>query len=182
MDAVGQTLRRNWRYWSLLLVLAAPILLLIASEFGFFPWSGINCTTQEVDIYSGRIQHSRLLLFVPIERSVEDSALTKALLPEDTASLAAEWHHALTFSPGLRHSPHYIFHSAIHQIHELESAWQMAEFTPAARSATAKRVLQLWQQSGSDDGPRDYLRAVMELILSDRGIGKKIDQGDLPKP
>jgi hypothetical protein len=181
MDAVAQTLRRNWRYWLLLSALAAPILLLIASEFGFFPWSGINCTTEEVDIYSGRIRHSRFLLFIPIERRAEDSALTKALLPEDTASVTTEWHRALTFSPGLRNSPHHIFHSAIHQIHELESAWRLAEFTPSARRTSAKRVLQLWQQSGSDNGPRDYLRAVMELTLSDSGTGKRIEEGDLPK-
>ena len=58
------------------LFVAVPILLLIASELGFFPWSGINCTVQEVDIYSGRIRHSRYLLFIPIGRRIEDSALT----------------------------------------------------------------------------------------------------------
>jgi hypothetical protein len=173
-------LRRLLR-WTLLLVVAAPILLLIASELGFFPWSGINCTTQDVDIHSGRIRYSRYLLFVPIERRVEDSALTKALLPEDTASVRAEWHAAVTFSPGLRHSPHYIFHSAIHQIRELDGAWQMAEFTPAARRASAKRVLQLWQQSGSDYGARDYLRLVSELALADESRTRRIDERDLPK-
>jgi hypothetical protein len=173
--------QRHLLRWILLLVFAVPILLLVASELGFFPWSGINCTTQEVDIYSGRIRHSRFLLFVPIERRVEDSTLTKALLPEDIATVGAEWHYALTFSPGLRHSPHYIFHSAIHQIRELEGAWQFAEFTPAARRVSAKRVLQLWQQSGRDEGANDYLRAVSELALGDNNKTKRIDEGDLPR-
>src|SRR5262245_54527345 len=101
-------LRRLLR-WAPLLVMAAPILLIIASELGFFPWSRINCTTQDVDIYSGRIRHSRYLLFVPVERKVEDSALTKALLPEDTASIRADWRRALTFSSGLRNSPNYFY-------------------------------------------------------------------------
>ena len=167
--------------WTLLLLVAAPILLLIASELGFFPWSGINCTTQEVDIYSGRIRHSRHLLFIPVERRVEDSTLTKALLPEDTATVRAEWYTALTFSPGLRYSPHYIFHSAIHQMRQLEGAWELAQFTPAARRASAKCVLQLWQQSGGDDGASDYLRAVSELSLADDSRTKVIDERDLPR-
>jgi len=178
---MGQTLRRSWRYWLLLLALTAPILLLIASVLGFFPWSGINCTTQEVDIYSGRIRHSRFLLFVPIERRIEDSALTRALLPEDMAKARTEWHRAMTFSPGLRHSPHFIFHSAIHQIRELEDAWQFAAFTPSARRTSAKRVLQLWQKSGSDYGPRDYLRALIELAFTQNSTDRKIDDSDLPK-
>lgn len=156
----------------LLLLVTTPILLLIASQLGLFPWSGINCTTEDVDIYSGRIRHSRYLMFIPIQRSVEDSTLTKALLPEDIANARTEWHQALTFSPGLRHSPYYVFHTAISQIDELNKVWHMAQFTADARRASAKRLLQLWQQSGSVAGAREYLQAISELALPKERPGR----------
>src|SRR5438874_997679 len=75
------TKQRDLLTWPLLTILAAPILLLIASEFGSFPWSGINCTHGDVDIRTGRIRHSRYVLSIPVQRKVEDSSLTRALLP-----------------------------------------------------------------------------------------------------
>ena len=42
----------------------------------------------------------------------------------------------------------------------MESAWRLADFTPAARHASAKRILQLWQQTGDDDGAKPYLLAL----------------------
>jgi hypothetical protein len=167
--------------WTGVLLVATPILLFIASDLGFFPWSGINCTTHEVDIHSGRIRHARYIFFVPLERRIEDSALTKALSSEDIAGATPEWHPVITLSPGLRHSPHYVFHSAISQIRELEGAWELTKFTPTARRASAKEVLHLWQQAGGDDGAKDYLRAVTKLSLADDSEGRTIDARDLPK-
>jgi hypothetical protein len=171
---------RRWLNRMLLLGAATPILLVVMSQLGIFPWSPINCTSQEVDIYSGRVRNSRYLLFIPVRRTVEDSALTKALLPEDTASAKAEWHRVMTLSPRMHHSPHYIFHSAIHQVQNLELAWQMASFTSGARRKSAQRVLQLWQQSGRDDGADAYLQAISELVLTGDGRGRKIDVDELP--
>ena len=170
MKTVGRNL--------LLIIVGVPVLALIAFSFGLFPWSLINCTIQEVDVCSGRVHHVRYLLFVPVKSRVEDSALTKALSPEDIAGTRAEWHRVLVFSPGLQHSPHFFFHSAINQIRELETAWQLAKFTLAARRSSAKRVLQLWQQSGNDRGAAEYLRALSELAASNGQ--RKIDVNDLP--
>lgn len=173
--------RRRVLRWAVLAVLTAPVLLFGATLLGLFPWSPINCTHKDVDIHTGRVRLTRYILWLCVHESVEDSALTKALLPEDLSATAPEWHHAVTLSPGLGHSPHYIFHSAIAQIRQLELAWSLAEFTPAARRASARRILQLWEQTGGDDGAKPYLRALDTLALPGSSDRRTIDERDLPK-
>jgi len=174
------TNKRRILRWTVLTVLAAPALLFCGSLLGLLPWSPIHCTHHDVDIHSGRVRLTRHLFWVRVHESIEDSALTMALRPEDFSATAPEWHHSVTFSPGLRHSPHYTFHSAIAQIRQLESAWRLGDFTPTARHASAKRILQLWQQTGDDDGAKPYLLALEHLALADSRERRPIDEEDLP--
>ncbi len=173
--------RPRFLTWAVCLILSLPAALLLASEVGFFPWSSINCTREEVDIHAGRVRHSRYLLFVAVRQVVMDSSLTKVLAPDEAAFLGPEWHCAVTLSPGLRHSPHYAFHGAVAQIRELEGVWVLAQFTPAARRASAKRVLALWQRAGNDSAATDYLRELSRLASADDSTNRRIDEGDLPR-
>lgn len=172
--------RRRIVAWGALLGAAAPLLLFWASLLGAFPWSAINCTHQDIDITSGRVRVTRYVLWLRLRDSVEDSALTTALRAGDYATAKPAWHHAVTLSPGLRHSPHYKFHSAIAQIRHLEVVWSLAEFTPAARRASARRMLHLWQEDGNDAGANGYLRALEELAMEDTSGKKTLDERDLP--
>jgi hypothetical protein len=88
----------------------------------------------------------------------------------------------VTLSPGLRHSPHYAFHGAIHQIRELEFCWQSGKMTPAARKETARNVLRLWQQNLNYMRATDYIQAVWERAQDAEKKGNVIDVGDLPGP
>ena len=158
-------------------LLAAPFLL---SLVGFLPWSPINCWHYEVDIHSGRIRYTRYLAFVPISQRIDESALSRALHPDDLRDSHPDWRRALTLSPGVRHSPHYIFHSAIVQIQELDMVWQAGGFTPAAKRSSAKRVLALWQEGQSDDAAKPYLRAISDLAFRSDTEQKSTDEEDLP--
>lgn len=156
---------------------AVPFLL---SLVGLLPWSPINCWHYDVDIHSGRIRYTRYFAFVPISQRIDESALSRALQPEDLRASHPDWRRALTFSPGVRHSPHYLFHSAIHQIWELEMAWRVGEFTPAARRSSAKRVLELWQEGQSANAAKPYLRAISDLVLRSDSEHVSTDEKDLP--
>jgi hypothetical protein len=158
-------------------LLTVPFLL---SLVGLLPWSPINCWHYEVDIHSGQIRYTRYLAFIPITQRIEDSALSRALRPEDLRYPLPDWRRALTFSPGVRNSPHYIFHSAIAQIRELEIIWQAGDFTPAARRSSAKRVLELWQEGQSDDAAKPYLRAISDIAFRSDSEQKSTDERDLP--
>ncbi len=115
------------------MLVAVPPLLLALSMLGRFPWSGVNCWQDDIDITSGRIRQTRYLLWIPVQRFVRDSALTKAARPEAATLSGPDWHPVVTLSPGLRHSPHYAFHGATDQIRELEFCWECGKMTPAAR-------------------------------------------------
>lgn len=126
---------------------SAPLLL---SVFGCFPWSLINCWHNEIDIHSGRVRYTRYLAFFQIAERIDETALSRALQPEDFEFAEPHWRKAETFSPRIRHSPHYRYHSAIHQIKQLEIIWELGEFSDAEKRSSAKRVLELWQQGEGD--------------------------------
>ncbi len=170
--------RQKWIWIGVfLLVLSAPLWL---SLLGFFAWSPLNCWHYDVDIRTGRIRYTRYLLFAQVVQRVEDSTLSKALQPEDLAGGQPNWQRVHTLSPNVRNSPHYIFHGAMLQIRELDLIWRAGEFTPAARQSSAKRVLQLWQQSQSDDSVRPYLQALSEIAFRGDSAHKNTDESDLP--
>jgi hypothetical protein len=175
------TSHRKHSIWAAVLftaVLAFAILLLL---LGLLPWSPVNCWHYDVDIHSGRIRYIRVIAFLPIQKRIDPSALSNALHPEDVRGSEPDWRRALTLSPGIHHSPHYIFHSAISQIRELEIDWQLGDFTPAARRASAKRVLQLWQHGQRDDEAKPYLRALADVAIQMSSEHKGTDEKDLPK-
>lgn len=147
---------------------------------GLLPWSPINCWRQEVDIHSGRIRYTRYLVFIPVSRRIDKSALSRVLQSEDLRDSHPEWRPVITLSPGVRNSPHYSFHSAIAQIRELEAVWQAGGFAPAAQRSSAKRVLELWQEEQSDHAVSTYLQSISKLALRQDSEGKGTDEKDLP--
>jgi hypothetical protein len=66
------------------------------------------------------------------------------------------------------------------QIRQLELIWQIGNFTPAARRASAKRVLEFWKQAQSDKEARPYLRSLEDLSSEADSAHKSIDERDLP--
>jgi hypothetical protein len=173
---------RRFLLRALLVLVAVPPILLALSLFGLFPWSGVNCWQNDIDITSGRIRYTRYLLWIPVQRSVSDSALTNVVAPAMNTDSRADWQPVVTLSPGLHHSPHYRFHGAIHQIQELEFSWVFGKMTPAARKESARQVLRLWQQDLSYMRATNYIQAVWERAQDAEKKGKVIDAGDLPVP
>jgi hypothetical protein len=135
----------------LIIIIGVILLLLVAfclSLAGFFPWSRINCSTTDIELCSGRTRYTRYLFWIPVERTVSASALTKELSPKDLPGSQCEWQPVVTLSPRVRHSPHYVYHSALSQIRDLESIWKAKRIPKESRRADAIRLLRLWQKSG----------------------------------
>ena len=138
----------------------------------FLPWSEFNCSHQEIDINTGRIRSTEYRLFFKVSDRIEDTALSNALSKESVSDAGPSWHKVNTFSPGIRHSPHYIFHSAAHQIWMLEQIWAEAEYSgftdlDGLKKATAEHVLALWVHGGSDWLAGQYLARLSELAYAD---------------
>ena len=169
--------RIKWVFGTVLLLVVLPFLL---SLTGFFAWSPINCWQYEVDIHTGRVQYTRYFAFIPVKQGIEESTLSAVLRPEDYAELEPDWRRVNTFSPGVSYSPHYAFHSAQNQIRKLELLWQMGGFTPAARRASARRILQLWQEGQGDDAAETYLRILSGIAVKSGSEQRETNEGDLP--
>ena len=136
------------------LVVLPPLVMLCASSLGFFPWSKLNCWSNEVDLSTGRIRHTRHLFWFQISQSTEDSPVSRAL----GTNLGPEvWVFDSTFSPGVRNSPHYSFHGARLKMRMLESTWKYGGFTPEAKALTAGWLLRLWQNGGTDNAAENFL-------------------------
>ncbi len=139
--------------------LLAPILV---------SWSEINCRHEFINIKTGQARFSRSLWFIRVSDRIEDTWLSVALDGEtvDVAEIEA-WHVANTFSPGIGHSPHYSFHNALNQIHQLETIESLLngsqiKTTPERRRKIAGTILTLWQQSGSYRGANEYIDGLFD--------------------
>ncbi len=126
-------------------------------------WSPINCWHEEINIKTGQARYTRSLWFVTISTRVEDTALSEALRGEivDVSDIEP-WHRVNTFSPGVHHSPHYLFHSAHMMAKQLGAIFQMLEVGPEGRQAIAKEVLRLWQVDGNDGGAERLVHELLE--------------------
>ena len=146
----------------LLAPLAVPI---------FFPWSEINCHHQDINIKTGQARYSRCLWFMKISERIEDTPLSIALKGETVDVTGIKpWHRVNTFSPGLGHSPHYIFHSALDQAHQMKFLEFLHELTPERKKEIAKAILTAWQQSGRDSGADNLINKLMEEGFSNNEV------------
>ena len=83
------------------------------------------------------------------------------------------WFRVNTFSPGLRHSPHYHFHGAVAQTHDMEQICDLIHAGPEEKRRIAENILRLWQTDKQYFPVGHYLQTEME-----KGM-KKIEQ-DVP--
>ena len=155
------------RLWMAIGVLAAGLLLAPFIVPILFPWSGINNEHQDINIKTGQARYSHNLWFIKISQRIEDTALSRALQGEtvDVADIKP-WQRVNTFSPGLRHSPHYHFHGALSQAKLFEMTELMPDLTPERKKEIAKETLAAWQCAGHDGGA-DVLRLMEEATTSD---------------
>ena len=149
--------------WSVSGVIALAMLLAFVVPY-LFPWSELNCRHEDVDITSGRLRAIQYLLFCKVWEQVKDSPLSSALPAELLANVKPKWERVNTFSPGVHHSPHYLFHSATYQIHKLSLLWDAHDLSGPVRQKTALHVLALWQHSQSDSLADCYLDELGELL------------------
>jgi hypothetical protein len=144
----------------------------------FVQWSTLNCLHEDIDINSGQIRRQRFLAGICVKDSVEESYLSR-LVSDSVAGQPPEWRRVNTFSPLVNYSPHYRYHGAIFQVHEVEWLCQVGSFTPAAERQMAVDVLSLWQLGKGYHPVDDYLYEIGERVTNP-GRSKTIDKGDLP--
>jgi len=144
----------------------------------YFIRSPIYYTAHAIDLQSGRICVTHFIFWTKIHELIQDSAITKALRPDDYVSSIPIWRTTHTFSIGRgQYSPYIRWAEAPTQVTRLGLAWDLGNFKPAARNASAIRVLQLWRESKTPSEANRYVRSTFALIQPDE---RTIDVKDLP--
>ena len=136
---------------------------------------------EDVDIKSGRIRHTRHLFYCKISEKIEDTILTEAL-GEFAEDVQPDWRRVSTFSLGVRHSTHYVYHGAIVQIYMVGMIWQLSAFSDEAKRQVARTILDKWQADGNCFGVDDYIADVSRIAAPETKLDSKaiISATDLP--
>jgi hypothetical protein len=167
-------LRRRWI--ALGLAVLAVVVSLLASRA--FQWSPLNCWHEDIDINSGRVRHTRFLLYCQIGDRTEETWLSRAYA---SPSYSPDWRRVNTFSPFVRYSPHYRYHGAIHQVEILRRCDELVPFESDARRKAAHRLLVLWQKTGSYFDADRYLQEIETVVSRLHRDGASIVKAnDLP--
>jgi hypothetical protein len=155
---------------SIIVVIIVAVLLLAPLVVPkFVPWSGINCRHQEINIKTGQARYSRILWFIKISERVEDTPLSLVLHGETlNVNNIKPWHRVNTFSTGIHHSPHYIFHSAFGQARDLVLILDMHNSSELQRKDAVVGLLAIWQKSGNGSKAGTYLNELQ----------RQLEQGD----
>ena len=163
------------RKWLVIAVCAGMVLLAPLAVPVFIPWSDINSLHQDINIKTGQARYSRSVWFITVSETIEETPISAALGGEsvDVADIEG-WHRVNTFSPGVvHHSPHYRFHSALHQTEDLNLILEMLQPSAEQRREIAKTLFTLWQTSGCDSGADEYLK---ELRQEATGASVNLDR------
>jgi len=148
-------MRRKTKILISLIFLMAVVFPLV-SPFVGMAWSPINCRHEDIDLETGRIRHTTMVYWMPISRKFEHTSISKVLGVVDLYRASGDWHRVNTFSPGVRHSPHYSFHGVLSQIEKLKLVWELEDFDATNRKESARALLYLWKMSGSDSNTDGY--------------------------
>ena len=149
---------KKQKLWLLFLIL----IVLIVFIFTVPRWWKLCYRCEDVDIKSGRIRYTRHLFYCKVSEKIEDTILTKAL-GEFAEGVQPDWRRVSTFSLGVRHSNHYVYHGAIVQILLVAMIWQSSPFSDEAKRHMAQTILDKWQADGDYFGVDHYLGDVSRI-------------------
>ncbi|MDD3153299.1 MAG: hypothetical protein PHS41_00410 [Victivallaceae bacterium] len=142
-----------------------------------FPWSRMNCLSVEIDLYSGRVRHTKYYWFFPLaQRISEDRQFTRLLFPDRTRMPQPRWRDCVRFdSAHVDRSPEYPYANAIWQSGK---GFEMASvrMNEVAQSALAAEIVRLWTLSGRDAEAGQYL----EKLFAAQVVGCPVP-GETPR-
>jgi len=162
--------------WAPIVAMSIVMVTLLVS--GICRWSPLNCSYDDIDITTGRVRRARCLLYCEVWSRIEETWISRAV---DNHLDPPAWRRVNTFSPGIRYSPYYLYHSAIDHIKTLEITDHLVAFSPEARLKVSRVILGLWQATAANGDVDDYVRKVSNTVvaLHDQGVAT-VEAADIP--
>jgi hypothetical protein len=165
-----------------LLVVAAALIVFVVPRF--FPWTRLACSTESIDINSGRVRREAWLLGVRRSDLVEEteiSAKYRRLVGEPPAP---EWRPVMTLSPWMPYSPHYAYHGAVYDMLRLNEAFQYQAFSESAQRQAIVTFFDLLKTKRSDFVAACYVDAIRDRLVERKQAGQTepFSKDELPDP
>ena len=133
----------------------------------FVPWSGINCHHEDINIKTGQARITRKLWFLDVSTRVQDTELSRALGGNHVeVTDIEEWHRVNTFCPGVVHSPHYRFHGAFRQAHDLKMLESMEVLSQERKREIVISILTAWQRTGDPRKADKWMQNLLNDAIS----------------
>ncbi len=145
--------------WTIVAILfLAPIIL---PRFEPWTWTELNCVHAEINIKTGKARYSSYLWYMKISERIEETPLSLTLQGEtiDIKEIQS-WRLFHSSSPGINHSPHYLFGAALSQAKELDIIVENLSLSPERKKEIARKILTLWQESEDYGSASDYLTSI----------------------
>ena len=173
------------RHRRFVVILAITVILVAAGIICFMPglvapWSRLNNEEQEIDLYSGRARVRRYFLYYQVRQDLRETPLSQAIASDGPSGTSEQWVKVNIFQPGVRHSPHFIYHGAFAQANQLAILWVLYKCDPKARAKTSRQLLLVWRESGSYLAGDDYLRHLREALPDEEDGGQVISADKIP--
>ena len=130
---------------------------------------------------SGRARTERYFWWIRISDRTEETAFSETYRKYVGEPPSPVWRRVNTFSPGARHSPNYVYHSAFGASRIILQAFQRAQFSDEARRKLLTTFLGLLQSDGNDNRADAYAHEIVQLVMTPgRNSGAMIEAKDLP--
>lgn len=123
----------------------------------------MNCWSEDIDLRCGRYRYQRHLLGIQLVNRVLETHVSRLFREHVGEPGAPVWRRANTFSPWVRNSPHHAHHSGLHDLRQVEQAFELAEFTAAAKREVLTTFFDLMREDDDDFRSSDYASGVLDL-------------------
>lgn len=135
----------------------------------FNPWSEIMCCHEEINIQTAQVRYSRYVYFVKVTEQTEDTGLSDHVEISGDNISSAFWRRANTFSPLASHSPHYSFHGALAQVHQLQTAFSLKVLSEAEKKQAVEGLLKKWRESDDCHSAGQYVDDLLDGAIEKYG-------------
>ena len=152
--------------------LAVAVILAAAGVIAFLPgrvapWSRLNNTEEQLDLFSGRVRVCRHYRYWPVNQEICETPLSEALTARQGPKRGEKWVKVNVCRPGVVSiSPHVSYDRAFYQMAELAGCWETGNFDRNARAKTGQQLLRVWRDGGSYHCARPYLEHLRNWVAT----------------